>query len=34
MNDVCCNFVEESSIVGHDKHGTWVGLEICRQKGD
>ena len=28
MNDVCGDFVEESSIVGYDEEGRGIGLEI------
>ena len=30
VNDICCDLVEESSVMGDNKHGTGIRLEIGR----
>ena len=30
VDDICCDLIEESSVMGNDKHGTRIRLEIGR----
>lgn len=34
VDDVGCDFVEESSVVGHDQDSTGIACQIVRQESD